>query len=391
MRTEQHFDIAIIGDGITGLSAAFHLQRLGASRICVISSKQPPPMSSHAAGLVSSGFVDNVTRFAHRHGVETASLLWDWSETAYDRLFGFVSDENIPVAQGERIRWLITDDEVHEAEQAVGLRAHMGLDAQLFSAQEALRLGYVSREAAYPVQHDGSRAAYVDPASLMTVIREKLRTQYIASEAFKLDVDSRGIHIETSSGNIRAEATILANHLGIETLVPSLADALVPFADQWHEWKVGGEEDLPLKPGSMFSWRHGHYWGGALPNRRIRLGGARFLRPLAGFEAKSAPLRDDITKHLKQAWEELFPKHPLTEITASAAGLDCWPCDELPVIGPMFGEPRILMATGYMGQGLALGFYAGCCVAELVQGLRPPLPRLLWPERLRSLAQETTL
>lgn len=390
MRTEQHYDIAIIGDGITGLSAAFHLQRLGASRICIISSKQTPPVSTKAGGLVSGGFVDNITRFAHRHGVEAAASIWDWTETAYDRLLSFASEQGLKTHQGERVRWLVTPDEVHEAEQAVGLRAHMGLDAQLLSAPEAVRRGFVSVHAPHPVQYEGSRAAFLEPSDLLGIFRERVKNLNYFSEAIKCEVIDTGVRIETADSlSIHTEAAILASHLGIAQLVPALAEALVPFADQWHEWKVGGKGELPLSPGSLFSWRHGHYWGGVLPDRRIRLGGARFLRPLAGFEAQAAPLEDDIKTHLKDAWENLFPELPLGEELHSASGLDCWPCDELPLIGPMFGEPRLLMATGYMGQGLALGFYAGCCIAELVQGLRPPLPRLLWPERLRSLAQDT--
>jgi glycine/D-amino acid oxidase-like deaminating enzyme len=52
----------------------------------------------------------------------------------------------------------------------------------------------------------------------------------------------------------------------------------------------------------------------------------------------------------------------------------------------MFGEGRILVATGFMGQGLTQGFFAGRCLAELVaHGAAAALPRRLWPERLRSL------
>jgi glycine/D-amino acid oxidase-like deaminating enzyme len=72
----------------------------------------------------------------------------------------------------------------------------------------------------------------------------------------------------------------------------------------------------------------------------------------------------------------------------STAGLDCRPCDELPIIGPMFGESRILVGTGYMGLGLSWGFLAGKCLANLVaKGKSPMLPSRLTPARLRSLEQ----
>ena len=60
--------------------------------------------------------------------------------------------------------------------------------------------------------------------------------------------------------------------------------------------------------------------------------------------------------------------------------------DEGKLIGPMFGQPNILLATGFMGDGLSLGFLAGKCLSELIlEGQSTSLPRFLWPERLRSL------
>ncbi len=391
MRTEQHYDIAIIGDGITGLSAAFHLQRLGASGICVLSSARVPPVSSTAAGLISGGFIDNITRLAHRHGVEAAASIWDWTETAFDRLLSFAEEQNIATHQGARLRWLVSADEEHEAEQAVGIREQLGLDAELISAIEVAPRGLGSALVPHSLQLDGTRAAFIDPSELLACLRKKAENLIHYPEALRLEANGDGVRIETEGGSIFAEAAILANHLSISRLVPALSEALVPYADQWHEWSLSRQNSahLPLPLGSVFSWRHGHYWGGVLPEQTIRLGGARFLRPLAGFEATEAPIRKDIQQHLKKAWEELYPEFKLGELKRSAAGLDCWPSDELPLVGPMFGEPRLLLATGFMGQGLSMGFYAGCCLAELVQGLRPPLPRLLWPERLRNLPLES--
>ena len=62
------------------------------------------------------------------------------------------------------------------------------------------------------------------------------------------------------------------------------------------------------------------------------------------------------------------------------------PCDELPIIGPMFGDSRILLSTGYMGSGLAMGFGGGKAVSELIlSGRCHWLPYGLHPQRLRTL------
>ncbi len=388
MRTNQHFDLAIIGDGITGLSAALHLLRLGAPRICLIRSGGQVSASSKAAGLISGGCLDNVTRISHRHGLDAAASLWDWTQTAFERLVSFAEEQELPFTQAKRVRWITTEDEMAEAELAVKQFKQIGLPAELMSQPAALRQGYGPQGPCRGVQLDGTGAAFIDAQKLLGVLREKTKNIESLNRARRLESKGGTISIETDDGTIEAEAVIIANHLSMAELLPPLREALVAYADQWHEWEIDSTNtSLPVAPGTLFSWRHGHYWGGITGSNRVRLGGARFLRPLAGFEASSAPLESKIEEHLLSAWNEIFPQNRLKNLVRSEAGLDCWPNDELPLVGPMFGEPRILLATGFMGQGMAMGFYAGCCLAELVQGLRPPLPRLLWPERHRHLPE----
>jgi glycine/D-amino acid oxidase-like deaminating enzyme len=389
MRTEQHYDIAIIGEGITGLSAAYHLQRLGTTKVCILRPDSPHHVSTQAAGLVSSSLQDNITRLAHRHGTEAALAVWEWASLAFERVLNFADEAGLPTTRGQRLRWTTSPEEQGEAEQSVAICRKLGIEAHLLPVAEAQHKGFAGRAMSSPVQDEGLHAAYCPPQPLLQALQDKTSKLQRLGPAQAIDAGSQGINIITAEGCLRAEAVILANHLAIAQLLPSIEPALVAYADQWAEWQLSPEaQPLRLPVGSVFSWRHGHYWGGVSALQTLRLGGARFLRPLAGFEASSAPYEKEIEKHLKSAWEELFPEHPLGSVTRIASGLDCWPCDELPVIGPMYGEPRILLGTGYMGQGLSMGFYAGCCLAELVLGLRPPMPRLLWPERLRSLPED---
>ena len=114
--------------------------------------------------------------------------------------------------------------------------------------------------------------------------------------------------------------------------------------------------------------------------------GARFLRHWAGIEATTAEVKEDITQHLIGKGREWFGFKGISEVDSGAI-LDCRPCDELPVIGPMFGQNRILVGAGYMGAGLALGFAAGNALAEIVHtGKTTHLHSGLTPARLRSLS-----
>ena len=74
------------------------------------------------------------------------------------------------------------------------------------------------------------------------------------------------------------------------------------------------------------------------------------------------------------------------ENSSTTSLVELFPCDELPVVGPMFGQNRILLATGYMNQGITLGFLAGKEIATLIMsGSTSSLPQTFKPERFRSL------
>jgi glycine/D-amino acid oxidase-like deaminating enzyme len=199
--------------------------------------------------------------------------------------------------------------------------------------------------------------------------------------------EAGGIAATLADGaRVRAQLVIVAAHLGTRQLVPELHDALVSVADQWLEVELAGAPGGGDLTGVQFSANHTYEWGVFNAPARVALGGGRYLRPLAGIEAAEAPVESKITGHLLAQLGKTFVGAEGARARASTACLDIRPCDELPVIGPMFGDGRVLVAAGFMGAGLTQGFLAGRCLAELVRGGKAQaLPRRLWPERLRTL------
>ncbi|HYX39471.1 MAG TPA: FAD-binding oxidoreductase [Oligoflexus sp.] len=383
MSVPYEFDIAIIGGGITGLSAAFHLQKLGFSRLCLFSKEADHSTTAHAAGFISGGMADNFTRLSHPRGIATAKQIWDFCDHAYDSLVEYLQKAGIPHQNGERLRWMISEAEVAEAQKAVQQLHAEGLAAS-WQATSPSTSG-VSSPRLLGTQNEGQRATAVSLPALLHQLRADTRvTTFGEAQSFQSTGD--GIEVTHAGGKVRAEFLICAQHLSIADLLPNLAEALVPFADQWSEYQLHDQSKvLPWKPGTVFSWQHSHIWGVVTGPGTLRIGGGRYLRAMAGIEAKVASYEQKIMRHLAEAWNGLWPELAI-EPSGTGFGIrDCRPCDELPLIGPMFGEGRVLVATGYMGQGLSLGFTAGRCLAELIADQPTKLPRLLWPERLRSL------
>lgn len=384
MQKTQHYDIAIIGSGITGLSTAYHLATNKALKICISSDLETEGQSTSdiSANMMAGGLIDNFTRISQRHGPERARAAWAYSNHAFDALLAFAKEHRIETKPGSRIRLIETEDELAECRKAVQQLTAAGFPSSVQAPPSASTslLGQ---------QVDGPKAAFIDAKELLNSLKKSHEKHDKIGKTETVTRESQHFTIETKTETVTAEVVIYANHLGIRSFVPGLEAVLVSSQDQWLRMRTKSGT-FPFPPGSLLTWRHGHYWAHLETPQQLCIGGARFFRPLAGFEADYAELSDKISKHLPEAWAKYFPDLPLTELMEAKAGLDIRPCDEIPVIGPMFGETGVFLAAGYMGQGLSLGFKAGQSLAKIVLGKTDELPRFFWPERHRSLATVST-
>jgi glycine/D-amino acid oxidase-like deaminating enzyme len=315
---------------------------------------------------------------------------------------------NIAQRKNRRLRLLATPEELTEAREAVAQMRAAGFHPQLLegTALQNSIWGKSLSQRIVGLQDDGERGAWIDVPALHAKLlaiatadpRIKLVSGDVASVAAYANAD---LTVVTDQGlTITAGAFIAANHLQVGTLIPSLKSALVSSADQWLTIPGHPAQSVRLDPvntaspwnqaGVVFSAFHNHEWGVTAPDGSLTLGGGRILRKWAGFEAKDAPIETKIRAYILGQTQASFPNFNETPAAfVDGSGLDCHPCDELPIIGPMYGEGRILVATGFMGQGISLGFYAGFCLAKLLMtGQCNELPRRLWPERLRSLPDQ---
>ncbi|MEY4631733.1 MAG: hypothetical protein RIQ81_1853 [Pseudomonadota bacterium] len=403
----KQYQVVIAGAGITGLSAALHLILEGASSVLIIAPDDIPPSSARSPGWIVGGQRDNFTRVAQAHQPDFAMELWRFGDRAFDRTLAWARQHHVPVNAKRRLRLIVTPEELTEARSAVVMMKSCGIAADLIegSALAGSPWNTGTGERVLAIQDDGERGGWIDACSF----HDKLAHAVTATKkvtVLKGRVDhvsgygepSLTVSTTLSTGvpqKIQAGAFVAACHLHTGDVIPELKSALVSVADQWLTIQAppisAGRKHPWQDAGVAWSAMHTHEWGVTAPGNRWLLGGGRVLRKWAGFEATEAKAEPNISRHViaqaKKTFTSMkFPDAP--EANSEGAGLDCYPCDELPVIGPMFGEGRILVAAGFMGQGITLGFEAGRCLARLLMtGSCPELPRRLWPERLRSLPE----
>lgn len=370
------FDVIIIGRGITGLSAAWHLSKSGIKNICVIA---PDATTETCASLVSSYLSvtlhDNITRAAHGQGHDAAKSMLAVNRAGFSGLTTLARSADVPLSVGRVIRIADSEAEANEMAKAVTWLSSNGFPASLTSQ------GQIT------TQIDGATSASVDAVALLSLLEKESGATVINDSVVSVETTANGgVSAHLRRGPlIRGEMLITACHRSIKNLIPSLASTLVTHADQTMEFRIHAD-DIPLNRGDLLFHAYSNFWMSRSYNGNLIAGGARFLRKWAGIEADSAPVLDNITLAVKSKIESLLSVS-LSDPISQHGVVDLRACDEIPIIGPMFGESRILLAAGYMGTGLTFGFAAGQGLSEFIMsGKSKLIPEIFYPSRLRSLA-----
>lgn len=384
MTKPNKFDVIIVGNGITGLSTAAHLKKCGINNIALCTSDSKKTSNLISPGIFTGGQIDNFTRFSHNYGSEIARQLWEFGDRAYNELLNYCLQNKIEAQTGKKARLITSSSELQEAEIAVAQLLSAGLSAELISPSSS-QFSNILTSRVLALQIDGSGGATADSTKILNALAADSEPELIG-RLVRLEQKNSLQVAHTSTGAFEAEMIVLACHLAIGDYLPEVKDALISVADQWSKFSTVNVADSDLKDNLIYSANHTYEWGYLTQTGTMVAGGGRYLRKHAGIEAATADFEQNIETHLLAKFRATFNGISPADCLGQLAALDCRPCDELPIIGPMYGNSRLLLATGYMGNGLALGFYAGRCLAEIIaNGTSDLCPRRLHPERLRTL------
>ena len=387
------YPIIVVGSGIAGWSTCYHLNKLGIGDFLLISERNKLNSTLSSPGYIAGGMWSNYTRLSHAHGMKSAQKCWKFGDDSYQYTKEFLMAHKGSFEQCRRLRLLNSQKELEEARVAVKQLKNAGFPSTMVRTDAYASL----TKNILAVQDDGEKSGLVDPRELLTTLEKKSQTQSVQGKVIAIEHDDVGVKVFLADGSCYlCEMLVLACHLGIQKLLPELESALVPVSDQWSTWSWQGisadsncEKTSPIwkQSGLVFSINHALEWGVTGGKGKFQAGGCRYRRALAGIGQVEMQFKKDINIFLQKKLETYFD-WKITQVGSTrGAFYDIFPCDELPLIGPMYGNGRILVATGFMGLGLSYGLYAGKCLGDLIAtGACNELPRLFWPERLRALS-----
>jgi glycine/D-amino acid oxidase-like deaminating enzyme len=357
-KLDGRVDVAIVGAGVTGCSAALRLAEAGL-RVRVHDARGiAEGASGRNGGFALGGGAARYDVARETYGAEAAASYWRWTEQALDRMAELAGD----ALQRPGSYRLAGDEEEREGIQLEyeALRED-GFDAEWLDDVPSAAAGRFHGALSHP--GDGS----IQPARFVR--------RLAARAAQAGEVEFREHDKVEDIEALDAERVVVATDGYGHGLVPELADLVWPTRGQ-----VVASEPLDdvLYDRPHYARQGFDYWQ-QLSDGRILLGGFRdvsILDELTEVEETTPTIQASLESFLY----ELAGRK--VEVTHRWAGIFGLTQDMLPLVGPVPGrDERVWVAGGYSGHGNVLGFACGELVADAILGRESPQLELLDPAR----------
>jgi len=357
-------DVAIVGSGYTGLSAAMHLAR-GGRQVTVFEAGDPGyGASSRNAGYVGRTLKHSLGSLIDGFGVEKAKGFYREARTAYDHVRELVERERIDchLARCGRFMAALTPGHYETMARDMELkRRHLGDESEMVPAAAT------RRELGSPLYQGGALIpdmSSVHPGlyHLGLLARAEAAGASVLAHTPVTGIrrDAGGFTIETPRGRTSAREVVLATNGYTGRESPYLRRRIIPF----HAFMIATEE-LPkplvdkLIPNSRTCHDYNHnlfYFRRAPDSNRILLGG-RTGNPSRDLRAKA--------RVLHRALGQIMPELKDVKLSHAWTGQCAASFDQWPHIGQQDG---MHYALGYCFAGLPMGTWFGYKMARRILG-----------------------
>ena len=354
-------DVVIIGGGLCGTSAAYHLAQAGIDVALIEARTMSESASGRNAGFLLQGTAERYNRAVELMGRDRARRIHQWSIENHVRMAEVIAAEGIDCAYQKRgsLQLAGSAQEEQELVESAELLVEDGFEATLLDATalpEALQQAGFTMGVHLPADGELHPARFVRGVG-RAAQRHGARI-FEGSRVTALDAGSTGeVRVETEGGEVKAAMAILATNARAGELIPYFSDKVDPVRGQMLA-------TAPCDP--MFTCpiyaNHGYDYWRQDEHNRVVLGGWRNLDP-EGEVGHEETVRADIQAKMVEFLAEMGVTAPVTHRWAGIMGFSR---DGLPMVGPVPGSPAALAGVGFTGHGFGFAFLAGRALAAQV-------------------------
>lgn len=361
-------DVAIVGAGITGITAAALLEREGKSVALVdkahVGSGETGHTTAHLTEALDGRYTDLISKF----GEEGARLAAESTRTAIDHIASVVRQHRISCGFRRVPGYFYSEspeererlDEEGQAARRAGLRAELTSEVPLpFRVPWAVR---------FPDQ------AEFHPQQYLRALAGTLRNSRVFEGTQVIDVeDGEPCYLRTNTGTVTARDVIVAANVPINNRV-----FLHTKIAAYRSYVVAAPISEALA---------GLFWDTDDPyhyTRSQEAEGRTFL--IVGGEDHKVGLERDTEEAYQRLEEFVRTRFPVRSLAYRWSGQIIEPVDGLPFIGLNSLSHHVYVATGYSGNGITFGTLAGMILADVIAGRENTYADLYDATRVKLLA-----
>lgn len=368
------FDVLVLGGEPAGLACADYLSSVGVR----VGHVYPVPWGLRGAsrdiGLAYPELGEPFERLRDALGEELAVEYHAWGKDGIDQLSArFQNFEGL--RRGSRL--LLMRDEV-EARLAGGdalTRQSLGDEVRLMSGAAASN--YAPLEELHSASFETHTLAFA-PAELCKRFLEILKSRE-SYQSFEISVEEWSrLQVAVESGAVtlrwaqglpplKAEMLLVAAAFETGGLLGKFRDVLVPLLGQAFRSEPLRETTRSSVVGATASWGFERYRF----DPQLRLLGCG-IDPSSGVFHREPEVIESKNQAFWRRSEALFSDlHRSGEDVLRWGVLFNTTCDGLPLLGPLPGEPRIHVATGFSTSAWSRGYGAGTVIGRALNDVKP--------------------
>jgi glycine/D-amino acid oxidase-like deaminating enzyme len=379
LERDERCDVAVIGAGISGALAAWHLAQAGIDTVVIDRREVAHGSTAGNTGLVLYETDMPLVRLGARFGPGFARRVYWRCREAIVTLERLVRAERIDCGFERKacLQLAARREHVPRLRREFEARASAGLKVKWWSRARLARESTLPHPAAIWSEPAGQVDAYRLTYGLLAATQRRGGRVYDGTEVRRFRSRGRGVELVTSRGpRIRAREVVVAS--GYETAgFLSLALTKLHSTYAMVTEPVTSLAGWPATQPVIWDTADPYLYLRTTTDQRILIGGLdeAFRDPAARDRLLTRK-----TAALQRRLKAFFPRIPC-DVAYAWAGTFAATADGLPLIGRHPDVPQAYFALGYGGNGITFSLIAAEIIRDEILGRRDPDAELFGFER----------